>query len=230
MKQTVCVIAAHPDDEVLGCGGTLAKHVIQGDSVHVFIAAEGVTARDAIRDIHRRQHELIELKNSAYKANECLGVQSVTFGNFPDNRMDSMERLVIIKSIEEYLKPLNPTIIYTHHSSDINIDHQRVHEAVITACRALPHSHLKRLLFFEVLSNTEWQVSGSQKFFHPNWYVDISQTLEKKLHALRAYYSELCDWPHPRSIRGVEALAAWRGCSVGVDAAEAFVLGRYIDS
>jgi LmbE family N-acetylglucosaminyl deacetylase len=121
-----------------------------------------------------------------------------------------------------------PQTVFTHHAGDLNVDHRRLHEAVAVACRPQPGQSVKTLLCFEVASSTEWQVPGGAPAFMPNWFVDISRTLERKMRALEGYATELRDWPHPRSTRGVEHLARWRGATVGADAAEAFVLARHL--
>jgi LmbE family N-acetylglucosaminyl deacetylase len=225
----VLVIAAHPDDEVLGCGGTIAKHASMGDEVNVAILAEGITSRDRHRDRDKHLDELSELAKAAQEANRILGVSSLTLRDLPDNRMDSLDRLDVTKVVEELIAQFQPDIVYTHHIGDVNIDHRCIHEAVVTACRPIPNKHLVRqLLFFEVASSTEWQPPGSGASFHPNWFVDISATLSRKLQALEAYRCEMRDWPHARSVRALEHLARWRGANIGAEAAEAFILGRYI--
>ena len=224
----VMIIAAHPDDEVLGCGGTIAKHSQKGDTVHVLILAEGATSRDIQRDRQQRKSELSALSEAAHQASEILGVTSLTLENFPDNRMDSCDLLDVIKVVEQAIEQYQPEIIYTHAGGDLNIDHRCVHEAVITATRTTPTNKVKTLLFFEIASSTEWQFSGSFPAFLPNWFVDISETLSLKMKALESYQSEMRRWPHARSIVALEHLAKWRGASIGVTAAEAFMLGRNI--
>lgn len=226
MPMKVLVIAAHPDDEILGCGGTIAKHVQQDDEVHVFIAAEGITSRDQTRSRGAREEELSALSRSAHRANEALGVSSVTLSSFPDNRMDSVDLLEIVKTLEGQIAKIRPQRIYTHHAGDVNIDHHVLHRAVVTACRPVPHHPVETLLFFEVPSSTEWQTPASGISFTPHWFVDISSTLALKLKALEEYRSEMRPWPHARSMQAVESLARWRGASVGAEAAEAFLLGR----
>ena len=226
--KNVLVIAAHPDDEVLGCGATMARHAKNGDSVHIVILAEGVTSRDEQRDRCVRDGELSELATAARKAKEILGAQTLDLHDFPDNRMDSVDLLDIVKVIETYISRYKPEIVYTHHTGDVNIDHRRIHEAVIAACRPVPSQTVKTLLFFEVPSSTEWQPPGSAPQFAPNWFVDVSATLDIKLEALDAYRSEMRPWPHPRSVEAVEHLARWRGATIGADAAEAFVIGKNI--
>jgi len=227
-KQKVLVVAAHPDDEVLGCGATMAKHAKNGDMVAVLILAEGITARAVSREPGEHKHELGDLAQAAQKANDILGVFSLKLHTFPDNRMDSVDRLDVIKVVEEAIKLHSPDIVYTHHAGDVNIDHRRVQEAVIAACRPMPGVCVKRLLFFEVASSTEWQPPSSGPYFQPQWFENVSDTLHLKLQALQAYASEMREFPHPRSIKSLEYLARWRGSIVGVDAAEAFVLGREI--
>ena len=230
MPETVLVIAAHPDDEILGCGGVMAGHVDSGDTVHTVIMAEGITSRDEKRDRSKRQDELNRLHDAVHKANAVLGVNNVTLFEFPDNRMDGVERLDIIKVIENLVEKVSPDIIYTHHHGDVNVDHGVIHDAVVTACRPLPGRRFPHtLLFFEVPSSTEWQPPGSAAPFVPGWFTDISNTLGRKLMALSEYESEMCPWPHPRSLRAVEHLARWRGATIGVEAAEAFMLGRRLN-
>ena len=220
------VIAAHPDDEILGCGGSMAKWCKDGHVVHVLIMAEGATSRDKSRDRVTRQKELSHLARSAKKAGEILGVASVELLDYPDNRMDSVDLLDVVKSVEEHIDKNNPEVVVTHHSGDLNIDHQLVHEAVVTASRPQNDLPIKTLLFFEVPSSTEWQLPGRVPLFAPNWFVDISNIVDRKIRAFEVYAEELRDWPHPRSIKGVEYRARWRCATVGFEAAEAFSLGR----
>lgn len=227
MIKTILVIAAHPDDEVLGCGGTMARHVKAGDEVHVVIMAEGITSRDEQRKHEARQAELSALGRVAHKANDLLGVKSLVLHDLPDNRIDSLDRLDVVKVVEGFIQRFQPEVVYTHHSGDLNIDHRRTHEAVVTACRPmLDNQQVRTLLFFEVASSTEWQPPGSGSPFIPDWFVDISGTLDLKLKSLAMYESEMRDWPHARSLAAIEHLARWRGATIGVEAAEAFMLGR----
>jgi LmbE family N-acetylglucosaminyl deacetylase len=221
----ILVIAAHPDDEVLGCGGAIARHARDGDSVRVVIMAEGVTSRTGPT---AQAEVLVQLKVAATKANQILGATELIMEGLPDNRLDSMDRLAVIQRVEAHIERWQPSIVYTHHVGDVNVDHQLVHHAVVTACRPQPRCSVERLLFFEVASSTEWQPPGSGVPFQPNWFVDITETLDAKLAALDAYRVEMREWPHPRSLRAVEHMARWRGASVGVAAAEAFSLGRQI--
>jgi N-acetylglucosamine malate deacetylase 1 len=226
MTQSILILAAHPDDEVLGCGGTIAKLTGGGAIVHVAFLADGVFSRAGEQTVQRL--ELTCRRSAAQKACEILGVKSVSFGDFPDNRMDTTSLLDITKAVEALISKYQPEVVFTHHAGDVNIDHRRLHEAVVTACRPQQGHPVKTLLCFEVPSSTEWQLPGSAPAFAPNWFVDISTTLVCKLAALEAYADELRAWPHPRSRQGVEHLAHWRGATVGVDAAEAFILGRQL--
>lgn len=225
-RNRVAVIVAHPDDEVLGCGGTIARHAKAGDEVVVMILAEGATSRDAQRNQENRKAEVNELGSAARNAAKILGIHSVELQGFPDNRMDSVDLLDIVKKVEEFLGRHRPSLVYSHCAGDVNIDHRRVHQAVVTACRPTPGHSVKRILFFETPSSTEWQTPGSAPAFEPNWFVDISGTWDAKRNALRAYAQEMRPWPHPRSVEAIEALGKWRGSTVGVACAEAFMLGR----
>lgn len=224
MQRSILVVAAHPDDEVLGCGGTLAKHAAQGSTISVAFMSDGVASRRGDPALH--QVQLDARRAAARQAAAILGVQNVTFGEFPDNRMDSIALLDITRSVEDAIAKCTPDTVYTHHGGDLNIDHRRVHEAVVTACRPQSDHPVRTLLCFEIPSSTEWQLASSAPAFAPNWFEDIAGTLEAKLAALNAYASELRSWPHPRSRQGVEDLARWRGATVGARAAEAFMLGR----
>jgi LmbE family N-acetylglucosaminyl deacetylase len=226
MFLSILILAAHPDDEVLGCGGTIAKLSDEGAIIHVAFLADGVFSRGG--DQKQQLRDLNIRRAAAKKACDILGVKSVSFGEFPDNRMDSIALLDIIKAVEALIVEHQPEMVFTHHAGDVNIDHQRIHEAVVTACRPQCRLPVKTLLCFEIASSTEWQLPGSAPAFTPNWFVDISKTVDRKLAALEAYATELRNWPHPRSRQGVEHLAHWRGATVGVDAAEAFMLGRQL--
>lgn len=226
MNRNILILAAHPDDEVLGCGGTIARLADEGEIIHVAFLADGIFSRVGNPAI--QQEELAARQAAAQKACDILGVKSVFFCEFSDNRMDTIALLDIIKPIEALVAKYQPDTVFTHHAGDVNIDHRRTHEAAVTACRPQPGNIVKTLLSFEVPSSTEWQLPDSAPMFAPNWFVDISNTLDRKLAALDAYSAELRTWPHPRSQQGVEHLARWRGVTVGVEAAEAFMLGRQL--
>lgn len=226
----VLVVAAHPDDEILGCGATIASHIEHGDQVSVLIMAEGATSRLFKRNRSEVKDELSELHLAALAANDILGVTRLQLLDFPDNRMDSVDLLDVIKVIEAEINAWQPNILYTHHSGDVNIDHRVIHDAVIAATRPQPLNNVHTLLFFEVASSTEWRPAASAQPFSPNWFVDITNHWQKKQAALEAYKSEMRPYPHTRSIEALESLAKWRGSSVGYAYAEAFILGRHIIS
>lgn len=223
---SILVIAAHPDDEVLGCGGTITKLTDEGKFVHVAFFADGVSSRDNKEAL--KKIDLVKRRDAALRACNVLGVKSVSFDDLPDNRMDTIPLLDVIKMIETLLIKYKPDTILTHHAGDLNVDHQQLYQAVATACRPQINQTVKTILSFEVPSSTEWQLPGYIPVFAPNFFVDISSTLDRKLIALQEYSSEMRAWPHSRSIKAIQHLAHWRGATVGVDAAEAFVLGRHI--
>lgn len=202
----------------------MARHSKEGDRITVLIMADGVGSRGPDPDSAARD----ERQRSARRANQILGVNEVTLLTYPDNRMDAVPLLDVVQDIERVLAQCSPTVVYTHHAGDVNIDHARTHHAVIAACRPQPGRGIRRLLFFETPSSTEWRPPGSLPVFAPNWFMDISDTLEAKLEAMRAYACELREFPHPRSLAAIEHLARWRGASSGLAAAEAFELGRQI--
>lgn len=222
MSKTVLVVAAHTDDEALGCGGTIAKHVAQGDTVYAVFLADGVTSRP------RASSEELEQRNkAAAEAHKILGIKKSYMLGFPDNRMDSLSLLDIVQKLEGLLNEIEPQVIYTHHGGDLNVDHRVTHQAVLTACRPVPGSSIKEIYAFEVLSATEWNTPGIAPFI-PNVFVDISEHLELKMKALTAYVLEMRDEPHSRSIANARRLAELRGNSCGMNAAEAFALVRNI--
>lgn len=222
MNKSVLVIAAHADDEALGCGGTIAKHAAAGDTVDVVFVADGVTSRAGAGD-----DEIVRRQQATENARKILGIKSTVLLGLPDNRLDSLTLLDIVQPIESIVSKLSPEIIYTHHSGDLNIDHRLVHQAVMTACRPLPGSTVLEILTFEVMSSTEWSSAGLAPFL-PNLFVDISAHLETKMQALEAYALEMRAPPHSRSMEHLPCLAKHHGYCVGVDAAEAFMVMRVI--
>lgn len=220
----IAVIVAHPDDEVLGFGGAIARHAAAGDAVHILILATGLAARSS--QSAPDPADLASLRSNATAAAAVLGARDVEFADFPDNRMDTVPILDVVQTIEAYLDRVEPTTVYTHYDGDLNIDHQIVSRAVLTACRPLPGAGIREILAGEVNSSTEW--SHPDHGFLPTEYVDISDQLVTKIKALECYQGELRDWPHPRSAQGLEALGRWRGSQMGLAAAEAFKLIRRI--
>ena len=222
----VLVVAAHPDDEVLGPGGTLARHACDGDDVHVVILAEGATSRDDTRDTKTRADELAALKAASRHAARALGLAPPNFAGFPDNRMDEVPLLDVIKVVESHIADIRPQTVYTHFADDLNIDHQITFQATLTACRPLPGACVREVLAFETLSATEYQFASGRRPFSPTMFVDVSDTLPLKHKALQAYDREMRAFPHPRSYEAVDALARLRGASAGLAAAEAFHVVR----
>jgi N-acetylglucosamine malate deacetylase 1 len=222
MSETVLAVVAHPDDEVLGAGGTLAHHAAKGDAVHILFLGDGVGARGDDKAAAERRAKAARLAASALRAREP------EFLGLPDNRLDRLELLDIVQPIEHAIRKITPQTIYTHHSGDLNIDHVLCHRAVLTACRPLSSSGVLRVYTMEVPSSTEWASPHSANAFMPTHFVDISGTQEAKRRALEAYSEEMRPFPHPRSFEALNALAAWRGASAGLRAAEAFVVVREI--
>jgi LmbE family N-acetylglucosaminyl deacetylase len=222
----VLVVVAHPDDEVLGCGGTIANFAQENDIYTLFLG-EGVTSRDIPEE--QKKQVVSQLKREAEDANKRLNVKKVFFENFPDNRFDTTPLLDIVKVIEGYVQKIGPEVVYTHHAGDLNIDHQIVYRAVITAARPVGDYAVKKIMSFEVLSSSEWGRLNSYSSFVPNVYVDIYETISVKLEAMRCYKSEIRKYPHPRSLEGIKILAQKRGLEVGLRFAEAFSLVRSVE-
>jgi N-acetylglucosamine malate deacetylase 1 len=221
-KRTILVVVAHPDDEVLGAGGTLARHVAQGDEVFVTFLADGVGARgDSPATAESRAA-------AARSAARVLGTREPRFLGFPDNRLDTLALLDIVKAIEQVIADINPDTVYTHHSGDLNIDHVICQRSVMTACRPLPQSRVRRIFAMEVVSSTEWNPDNTL-LFNPTRFVDIEPTMVVKHRALEAYAEEMRPFPHARSYQALESLARWRGVSVGLTSAEAFMVLRDVE-
>lgn len=217
----ILVIAAHPDDEILGVGGTLRKHVKKGDSVYCLILGEGVLSRGG------SNKDVADLKKETEESTKVIGFKEVIYGRLEDNKFDSVPLLDVVKEVEKIVKKVKPSIVYTHHLGDVNVDHKVCFEAVMTACRPCNPDCPKEIYCFETLSSTEWQIDSNKVFF-PNVFVDISKEIEDKVKAMKKYKSELRDFPHSRSIEGIISLASLRGVQAGVKAAEGFYLARSI--
>lgn len=224
-NNSVLIVAAHPDDEVLGCGGTVARLIKEGYKVHTLILGEGVTSRDEQRDRKKREREIKLLSEQIHKVSKILGVIEVFTYDFPDNRFDTVPLLDIVKVIEKVKEKVNPGIVFTHYEKDLNIDHQITYKAVLTATRPLVGESVKEIYSFEVLSSTEWSYPLS---FSPDVFFDISDTLDLKLKAMSIYSSEIKNYPNPRSLEGIRNNAAIWGMKVGLRYAEAFKLIRII--
>lgn len=222
--KSVLVIAAHPDDELLGVGGTVRRLVDEGVCARAVILAEGLTSRGDKR-ADTDQLELKELQKDARAAAIEVGYTSIDFCGFPDNRMDGVDLLDIVKVVSRFVEKYQPDTIFTHHHGDLNIDHRLTCEAVLTACRPVKNYKVQRIYTFETPSSTEWNYTYSEPFL-PSVYFDISDTLEVKLKGMACYTSESATSPHPRSQEALEALGRYRGSNVGFEAAEAFMLIR----
>lgn len=224
----VLVIAAHPDDEVLGCGGTIARHASMGDDVFIVILGEGMMARADGKNEEGLREEQKKLRENSRTVASILGAKEVIHFNFPDNRLDQIALLDVVKAIEEGLERYQPAILYTHHPGDLNIDHSVASRAVITAARPSPGCFVREVRSFEVLSSTEWHFGPGGESFRPNCFVGIDGFLKKKIAAMSAYGTEMFSFPHPRSPETIKALARRRGSQSGLKAAEAFMLIRKI--
>ena len=221
MNKNVLIVAAHPDDEAIGCGGTMAKHVANGDSIYVLFMTNGVGARNARpQDVENRQA-------CARRASQILGVERSFQLDFPDNKMDAVPLLDVVQEIEKVIREVGPETLYTHYSYDLNVDHQITHQAVMTASRPQINCPVKNIYTFEVLSSTEWQ-SKAKRQFSPQKIVDITDFWCQKKQALEAYGSELRIYPHSRSLEAIDALCSLRGCTHGLKKAEGFEVERVI--
>lgn len=221
-KNRILVVAAHPDDEVLGCGGSLSIHQKQGDKIFLLFMTNGVSARNnyATNEIKKRR----KMSNLVSKK---LNIKKTYYLNFYDNELDKVSLLTITKKIEEVLKVIKPNLIYTHSFGDLNIDHQKTFEATITACRPQPNFCVKEIYSFEIPSSTGWH-HYKLKNFNPNLYVDISKTYLNKKKLLKIYSKEMRKKPHARSLEGIMNLSKYRGNQVGLSNAEAFEIIRFI--
>lgn len=224
--KTVLIVAAHPDDEILGVGATAARHAAEGDAVYAMILGEGQTSRSSHReDTDRETVELLH-KNTLESA-KAIGFRDVFFADFPDNRFDEVDLLDIVKVVEERIRDLRPQIVYTHYSGDLNVDHQYTARAVLTATRPIGDYCVEEIYAFETLSSSEWNFDHTlQAAFRPNVFVDITDYYVQKEAAMKCYVSELCEFPHPRSLTGMDVLSKTRGMVAGMQRAEAFMLIR----
>ena len=222
-NEIILVIVAHPDDEVLGCGGTIARHVKEGDSAHILFLGDGVSSRgDSDPNLVNAR------KKSAVKACEALGAAIVGFEKVPDNMFDTVPLLDIVRVVESAKKEINPQIIYTHHGGDLNIDHRITCQAVLTAFRPQPGEEFFEIRAFETNSSTEWSASAIMPPFLPDTFVDITQYLDKLLNAYSCYADEFREEPHARSLEALKIAALRRGREAGIHAAEAFMTLRRI--
>jgi N-acetylglucosamine malate deacetylase 1 len=203
----------------------MAKLVDRGADVHTLILGQGIGAR--YPESHPDQAEVTELRIQLERAASILGV-SPHQAELPDNRFDQLDLLDVIQIVEAVKQEVNPTLVFTHHAADLNVDHSITARAVLTACRPLPGNQVETILGFETLSSTEWSVPALGAAFTPNWFEDAQPGLERKLAAMAAYALELRDFPHPRSLRGIEIAAHRWGMTAGLTVAEPFVLLRHV--
>jgi len=221
-KENLIVFAAHPDDEVLGCGGTMKKFSKKYNIISVFFAT-GIASRS---DNDSKKNIQI-LKKDCNDCNKILGTKKVIFLDFEDNKMDIYPRLDIIKKIEIIIRKFKPSLIFTHYHKDLNIDHEIVSKSVVTACRPnKKNRNIKKILFFETLSSTEWSV---ERNFKPNYFVDITKFIDAKLKAMSKYKTELQISPMPRSLDNIKTLAKLRGSEINKRYAESFFIHREIE-
>ena len=226
-KKKILVLAAHPDDELLGLGGTIHQCVSENNSqVRVIILSNGIGSRN--KEISKKEIEK-KLVN-IYKASEILGITKTKLHDLPDNRFDSIDLLDVIKIVESEIDDFDPDVIFTHHEMDLNIDHRIVFQAVITATRPIQGSKSILIMTFETPSSTEWQVQDSHAAFHPNFYQMISKkNIAAKQRALKAYTTEYRSYPHPRSTKALDIIARRWGTVIGVEFAEAFKIIRLVN-
>ncbi len=235
----ILVIVAHPDDEVLGMGGTLKKLSNKNHDIKIVFLATGISARRSEKftnetkykidkNLTKKMDEQIKkLRLDAKTALKILGIKDIEFFNFPDNEMDKISNLEITKTIESIIKKFNPEIIYTHTKNDINVDHRTIFNATITATRPTTKLNVKKVICFEVPSSSEWNFGD---IFSPNIFVEIKEELSYKTRAIEAYKTELKKFPHPRSAKALDVIAKRWGTVSGFDAAEAFELIRELDN
>ncbi|HIP14699.1 MAG TPA: PIG-L family deacetylase [Sulfurimonas autotrophica] len=225
MSKKILIVVAHPDDEVLGCFGTVARLIQERYEAYTLILGEGKTSRDEERQVKNKKDEIAVLHDEIQNANSAIGIKKVFVESFPDNRFDSVDLLDIIKVVSKVKDEVKPDIIFTHYEHDLNIDHQITYKAVVTATRPMQDECVKEIYSFEILSSTEWNYPIS---FSPDTYYDISNTLDLKIKAMKEYSSELCEYPHPRSLEGIYLNAKYQGMRVGKKAVEAFKCVRII--
>lgn len=222
-KKKILILVAHTDDESFGCGGFIKKLRQKKNNIYAISFTNGVGSRDSskISIINKR-------KKASLKAAKILGFHWIAQFDFPDNQLDKVSILTITKIIEKYKKKINPEIVITHNFSDLNIDHRIIAEASLTAFRPEPHQKLKKFITFEVPSATDFRVLKSKKNFIPNYFVDISKTLDSKIRAIKSYKDEIKPSPHSRSLNGIKNLSKMRGNQSGLLYAEAFEIIREI--
>ncbi len=227
-NKRLLVVVAHPDDELLGVGATLNKLVNEyNTNIKVVILGEGLTSRDEKRDTQKRKDELKQHRENINNAKKAIGYSDLSVYQLPDNRFDSVDLLDIVKIIENEKNNFKPDYIFTHHGGDLNIDHQKTFESVITATRPMENENVKGIFTFETPSGTEWRASSDPRHFIPNVFVEVSQAnVDAKIKGMESYEFEKRKYPHPRSPEALKILAQRYGIQIGVNFAEAFMLIR----
>ena len=213
-NKVILVVAAHPDDEVLGCGATMARLSAEGNEVYTLIMGEGKTSRTESRNREEKKDEIDGLRREIKEANKILGVKETYIEDLPDNRFDSIDLLDIVKVVEKYKNKIKPDIIFTHFENDTNIDHQLLTKAVLTATRPIPDEVVKEVYSFEILSSTEWNYPLT---FQPDFYIDVTKFMDKKIEAMNKYQSELREYPHTRSLEGIKINGKYWAMRYGID-------------
>tara|TARA_B100001057_G_scaffold492224_2_gene584181 strand:- start:24750 stop:25436 length:687 start_codon:yes stop_codon:yes gene_type:complete len=224
----VFVVAAHPDDEILGCGGTLLKHVDKGDKVYILFVSEGVSGRYERAKTNKCIKEINNRKKMAIKASQSGKFQIVDFLNMKNLQLNTYPHNFLTNKIVNHFKKIKPDIVYTHYEYDLNIDHYHTFFSTFVASRPNKDFHIKKLLSFEIPSSTDWGINTNGKKFNPNYFVDIEKYLKKKEKLLNFYKYEMRKPPHSRSLRNIKALSITRGGSVGINYAEAFFVNKIV--
>ena len=229
-NKRILLVVAHPDDELLGLGASMNRLITDYNcTVRVIILGEGITSRSEDRNIEDWKKQLQIHKSNIKSAQAAIGYQSVGIYDFADNRFDSVDLLDIIKVIEKEKKEFSPDIIFTHHGGDLNIDHQRTFEAVITAIRPMENETVTTLITFETPSGTEWRASTDPRHFIPNLFLEVSEkNIDAKIKGMESYEFEKRKYPHPRSPEALKIQAQRWGIAIGKSFAEAFVVVRSI--
>lgn len=224
----ILVVAAHPDDELLGLGATIHRLTSEFQcNARALILGEGITSRGLLRDTDDWTRELVIHKANMKKATEIVGYNSFAALDFPDNRFDSCDILDVIKTIEREIETFQPQIVFTHHGGDTNIDHQITSEAVTVATRPYPSQLVKTVISFETPSSTEWQAFNYKNYFKPNVFIQVfERDMEAKVKGMESYVYERRPFPHPRAPQSLMTYAQAHGCRVGYPLAEAFMLIR----
>jgi LmbE family N-acetylglucosaminyl deacetylase len=225
------IVVAHPDDELLGLGGTMNRLIKEENiNTHVVILGEGITSRSDSRDTKKWKKELLVHRENITQAQKSIGYHTVSIHDFPDNRFDTVALLDIVKVIESEKTNFQPNVIFTHHGGDVNIDHQRTFEAVITSCRPMEDEKVLNIITFETPSGTEWRASSDPKHFIPNLFFSISkENLNVKIKGMESYEFEKRKYPHPRSPEALRIQAQRWGITIGKEYAEAFQVIRSIN-